>query len=206
MGKKLFVLLSSLVALPFLGLSMEEPPITRVIYAHTAYTLPAGTWEVWGRVSLIPFSTPSISIAYGVRDWTQISTDLTSDVLGYPNVQTKFALGKIDTVPFAVFVYGTYGLAQARLWLGAGACVSIETETLSIHPWISFQLVPGFSGDGGVGLVYASSKDLFMLGELYIPSVHVRGGLLFRAAPSLDVRGWVGGPDFELMLSLTARF
>jgi len=206
MRKKLFVLVSSLVAIAFSGLSMEGPPITGVIYGPTAYTLPAGTWAVGATLSLLAFKSPNVGIAYGVKEGVQIATNLTYDILGYPHVNAKFALGKFDTVPFAILVDGTFNVASAGLSLWTGAVLSIETEKLSIHPFIRFQLVPSFYGRSVLGLVYASSKDLFMLGELDIPAVRVRGGLLFRASPGLELRAWIGGPDFEFMLNLCVLF
>jgi len=132
MRKRTFVLVSFLVALAFSGLSMEEPPITRVIYAHTAYTLPAGAWEVWGRISLIPFSTQSISIAYGVKDWTQIGTDLTRDILENPNVQPNFMIEKMAAAFFVIFVCTTLSIVQTRIRLAAGALLGIEEGRLVI--------------------------------------------------------------------------
>ena len=66
------------VAVALSGLALEGPPLTAVIYGSTAYTLPAGTWELAGYLSLPVVGLPSVSLSYGVTDALQMGTGLST--------------------------------------------------------------------------------------------------------------------------------
>ena len=108
------VLMTMAVALS--GLALEGPPLTEVIYGSTAYTLPAGTWELTGYLSL-PAILPSVSISYGVTDALQMGTGLSVDPLGFLNLGAKLAL--------ALPVSLAYPLAESMLYLVAGCSMGI---------------------------------------------------------------------------------
>ena len=121
-----------------LGQGFERPVLTQVIYQATAYTLPAGVWELEGIFSLPAFGFPWTSLSYGLTENIQVSTGLSADLFAMPNLGIKLALSRTGPVTLAASAGVTYLLADGSLYLGSGLSASLQAGVLGIHAGASF--------------------------------------------------------------------
>ena len=156
MGRGTAVVLIT-VAVTLSGLALEGPPLTEVIYGSTAYTLPAGTWELTGYLSL-PAILPSVSISYGVTDALQLGTGLSADLLGFLNLGVKLALGQLGPVTLALPLSLAYSLAESTLYLTAGLAMSSQAGPLGLHSELALNVLPGLAPSASLGLVCPVSE------------------------------------------------
>jgi len=189
-----------------LGQGFEGPVLTQVIYQATAYTLPAGVWELEGMFSLPAFGFPWASLSYGLTENIQVSTGLTADLFGMPNLGIKLALGRTGPVALAASAGMTYFLAEGSLYLGSGLLASLQADELSIHAGASLQALPEFSISPYAAFDYALAQNTALLGEVSVLPFQARVGGLFRLLESFDLRLWTGFPAFSLGASGALRF
>ena len=189
-----------------LGQGFEGPMLTQVIYQATAYTLPAGVWELEGTFSLFAFGLPTVSVAYGLTKSLEVSTGLTADLFGMPNLGIKLALGRMGTVALAASAGVTYFLADGSLYLGTGLLASLQADGLGIHAGASLQALPEFSISPYAAFDYALAQNTALLGEVSVLPFQARVGALFRPLESFDLRLWTGFPAFSVGASGALRF
>ena len=188
------------------GFGFEGSVLTQVIYQATAYTLPTGVWELEGMFSLPAFGFPWASVSYGLTENIQVSTGLTADLFGMPNLGVKLALGRIGPVALAASAGVTYLLADSSLYLGSGLLASLQADGLGIHAGASLQALPEFSISPYAAADYDLMPNTKLLTELNFLPLRARIGLLLRALNSLDLRGWVSFFPFSLGANLSLRF
>jgi len=190
----------------YLGQGFEGPVLTQVIYQATAYTLPAGVWELEGTFSLFAFGLPTVSVAYGLTKSLEVSTGLTADLFGMPNLGIKLALGRMGTVALAASAGVTYFLADGSLYLGSGLLASLQADGLGIHAGASLQALPEFSISPYAAFDYALTQNTALLGEVSVLPFQASVGALFRPLESFDLRLWTGFPAFSVGASGALRF
>ena len=197
-------LIAGMVTLCAFG--FEGPVLTRVIYQATAYTLPTGVWELEGMFNLPAFGVPWASVSYGLTENIQVSTGLTADLFGMPNLGIKLALGRTGPLALAASAGMTYFLADGSLYLGSGLLASLQADGLGIHAGASLQVLPEFSISPYAAADYDLMPNTRLLAELNFLPFQARLGLLLRALNSLDLRGWVSFFPFSLGANLSLRF
>ena len=189
-----------------LGQGFEGPVLTQVIYQATAYTLPAGVWELKGLSSLLPLGLPWVSVSYGLTESLEVGTGLTANLIGLPNLGAKIALGETDTVALAFLTDIAFSVSDGRLYFGSGAIVSSVMESFGVHAGSYFQVLPEFSVSPYAAVDYDFMPNTKLLAELNFLPFRARLGLLLRALNSLDLRGWASFFPFSLGASLSLRF
>lgn len=192
------------VALPALG--MEGQGITHVVYRPTAYTLPVGTWQVWGTLDLLAIGLPGIGVAYGLAEGLQIGTGLTGILLGWPNLGIKLALGRVGSIALAASAGLSYAIAEGTLYLSSGMVSSFRAGPLGIHSGASLRLLPEFSLSPYAAFDYLVAENVALLGELGLLPLDVRAGVLFRPMEFLDLMAWVGFPGPSVAAGVALRF
>ena len=197
-------LIAGMVTLCAFG--FEGPVLTRVIYQATAYTSPTGVWELEGMFNLPAFGVPWASVSYGLTENIQVSTGLSADLLGMPNLGIKLALGRTGPVALAASAGVTYLLADGSLYLGSGLSASLQAGVLGIHAGASLQALPEFSISPYAAFDYALAGNVALLGEVSILPFQARVGALFRPLESFDLRLWTGFPAFSVRASGALRF
>jgi len=201
-------LVAALIAgvVSFSGFGIEGPAITQVICRPTAYTLPAGVWELEGRFSLFAFGLPTVSMAYGLTESLQISTELSADLFGMPNLGIKLALGRTGPVALAASAGVTYLLADGSLYLGSGLSASLQAGVLGIHAGTSLRMLPELSLSPYAAFDYALAGNVALLGEVSILPFQARVGVLLRPLRPFDLKVWTGFPVFSVGASGALRF
>jgi len=194
------------VAVALSGLALEGPPLTEVIYGSTAYTLPAGTWELAGYLSLPVVGLPSISISYGVTDALQLGTGLSADLWGFLNVGAKLALGQLGPVALALPVSLAYSLAESTVYLAAGLAMSSQAGQLGFHSELAVDVLPGLALSTSLGLVYKALQSVALLGEVGVMPLRFRMGALLQPLSGLDLRVWASFPGFSAGARAALRF
>jgi len=179
-------LVAGLVTLCAFG--AEGPVLTQVIYQATAYTLPAGVWELEGTFSLPVVGLSWASLNYGLTENIQASTGLTADPFGMPNLGVKLALGRTGPLAFAASAGVTYLLADGSLHLGSGLLASLKAGALGIHTGISLQMLPELSLSPHAAFDYVLTRNVALLGEVSVLPFQARVGALFRPLESFDLR------------------
>jgi len=184
----------------------EGPVLTRVIYQATAYTLPASVWELEGMFSLLSLGLPWASLSYGFSENLEVSTGLTADLFGMPNLGIKLALGRTGPVALAASAGVTYFLADGSLCLGGGLLASFQAEGVDMHAGVSLQMLPELSLSPHAAFDYALAQNAALLGEVSVLPFQARVGALFRPLESFDLRLWTGFPAFLVRASGALRF
>ena len=184
----------------------EGPVLTQVIYRATAYILPAGVWELEGMFSLLSLGVPWASLSYGLTKNIQVSTGLTADLFGMPNLGIKLALGRTGPVALAASAGVTYFLADGSLYLGSGLLASLQGDGLGIHAGASLQALPEFSISPYAAFDYALAGNVALLGEVSVLPFQARVGALFRPLRPFDLRLWTSFPAFAVGASGALRF
>jgi len=194
------------VAVGLSGLALEGPPLTEVIYGSTAYTLPAGTWQLAGYFSLPVVGLPSISINYGVTDALQLGTGLTADLWGLPNLGAKLALGQTGLVAIALPVSLAYSMPESTVYLAAGLAMSSQAGQLGFHFELAVDVLPDLALSASLGLVYRALESVALLGEVGVMPLRFRIGTLLQPFSGLDLRVWVSFPGFSAGAKAALRF
>ena len=189
-----------------LGQGFEGPVLTQVIYQATAYTLPTGVWELEGMFSLLSLGVPWVSVSYGLTKSLEVSTGLTADLFGMPNLGIKLALGRMGTVALAASAGVTYFLTDGSLYLGTGLLASLQAEGVDMHAGVSLQMLPELSLSPHAAFDYALAQNAALLGEVSVLPFQASVGALFRPLESFDLRLWTGFPAFSLGASGALRF
>lgn len=205
MGRSAAVVLIA-VAVGLSGLALEGPPLTEVIYGSTAYTLPGGTWELAGYLSLPVVGLPSISINYGVTDALQLGTGLSADLWGLPNLGAKLALGQTGPVAIALPVSLAYSISESTAYLAAGLAMSSQAGQLGFHSELAVDVLPGMALSASFGLVYEALESVALLGEVGVMPLRFRIGTLLQPFSGLDLRVWVSFPGFSAGAKAALRF
>ena len=190
----------------FSGFGIEGPAITQVFYRPTAYTLPAGVWELEGKFSLFAFGLPTANMAYGLTESLQISTGLSADLFGMPNLGIKLALSRTGPVRLAASAGVTYLLADGSLYLRSGLSASLQAGVLGIHMGASLRMLPELSFSPYAAFDYALAGNVALLGEVSVLPFQARVGALFRPLRSFDLKLWTGFPVFSVGASGALRF
>ena len=180
--------------------------LTQVIYQATAYTLPAGVWELEGTFSLPVVGLPWVSLSYGLTESLEVGTGLTADLMGLPNLGAKIALGETDTIAFAFLTDIAFSVSDGRLYFGNGVALSSVMESLGVHAGTYVQVLPEFSISPYAGADYDLMPNTKLLAEVNFLPFRARFGLLLRALNSLDLRGWASFFPFSFGASLSLRF
>ena len=188
------------------GFGFEGSVLTQVIYQATAYTLPAGVWELKGLSSLLPLGLPWVSVSYGLTESLEVGTGLTADLMGLPNLGAKIALGETDTIALAFLPDIAFSVSDGRLYFGSGVALSSAMESLGVHAGTYVQVLPEFSISPYAGADYNLMPNTKLLAELNFLPLRARLGLLLRALNSLDLRGWASFFPFSLGANLSLRF
>jgi len=189
-----------------LGQGFERPVLTQVIYQATAYTLPAGVWELEGIFSLPAFGFPWTSLSYGLTENIQVSTGLSADLFAMPNLGIKLALSRTGPVTLAASAGVTYLLADGSLYLGSGLSASLQAGVLGIHMGASLQMLPELSLSPYAAFDYALAGNVALLGEVSVFPFQARVGALFRPLRPFDLKVWTGFPVFSVGASGALRF
>lgn len=184
----------------------EGPVLTQVIYQATAYTLSASVWELKGMFSLPAFGFPWASLSYGLTENIQVSTGLTADLFGMPNLGIKLALGRTGPMALAASAGVTYFLADGSLYLGSGLSASLQAGVLGIHMGASLRMLPELSLSPYAAFDYALAGNVALLGEVSVLPFQARVGALLRSLGSFDLRLWTGFPAFAVGASGALRF
>lgn len=195
-----------LVMATCVGWGHEGPGLTHVIYRPTAYTLPAGTWQIRGTLDLTAIGLPGIGVAYGLAEGLQIGTGLTGILRGWPNLGIKLALGQVGPIALAASAGLSYAIAEGTLYLSSGVVSSFRAGHLGIHAGASLGLLPEFYLSPYAAFDYLVAENLALLGELGLLFLDVRAGVLFRPLESLDLRAWIGFPGPSLGAGVALRF
>jgi len=189
-----------------LGQGFEGPMLTQVIYQATAYTLPAGVWELEGMFGLPVIGLSWVSVSYGLTESLEVGTGLTADLMGLPNLGAKIALDETDTIALAFLTDIAFSVSDGRLHFGSGVALSSVMESLGVYAGTYMQVLPEFSISPYAAADYDLMSNAKLLAELNFLPFRARLGLLLRALNSLDLRGWASFFPFSLGASLSLRF
>ena len=204
--KKLALTLVFIGALALSGAAAEGEVLTGVIYTPAAYTLPGGTWELAGYLSLPVVGLPSVSMSYGVTDALQLGTGLSADLWGLPNLGAKLALGQTGPVAIALPVSLAYSISESTAYLAAGLAMSSQAGQLGFHSELAVDVLPGMALSASFGLVYEALESVALLGEVGVMPLRFRIGTLLQPFSGLDLRVWGSFPGFSAGAKAALRF
>ena len=204
--KKLALTLVFIGALALSGAAAEGEGLTGVIYTPAAYTLPGGTWELAGYLSLPVVGLPSVSMSYGVTDALQMGTGLSADLWGFLNLGAKLALGQIGPVALALPVSLAYSMPESTVYLAAGLAMSSQAGQLGFHSELAVDVLPGMALSASFGLVYEALESVALLGEVGVMPLRFRIGTLLQPFSGLDLRVWGSFPGFSAGAKAALRF
>jgi len=191
----------------FSGLGAEGPAIIQVIYRPTAYTLPAGSWEITASFVFPYMSLPSLGASYGLSKDIQVGTDVTSDLFGIPNLSVKLALEMAEPLSLAIPAGFTFFAAQGSLYAASGLAISWKGPgPLRAHTGSIVVVLPSFSLSPYLALDYELVAGTELLAELDILPFQARVGALLAPFESFALRLWTAFPELLLGATGTLRF
>lgn len=203
--------------------NFSDRPITKGIYEETAYTLTRGEWKV-GTLSIpfYPSQWRHTYVKYGLSDNLQVGSTIPQNVLGRPNVSTKYGLpfgGPLNSslaVPMGLDLqFSPLGIstsaglvaswnvnqilnfhAGTKLWLTSYSSSLLNS---SVYAITDYNLLPNVKAIGEV--------DFHTFGEDFLS---IRTGALWRALEFINLKASstfeVPTGGFNMSVRLFLRF